>query len=321
MFKNLIAGITLATMTIAGTASVAWSKTRMVTDHMGNKVTVPAEPKRVASLHTMSTTVMLWDLGVPLIGTATRVKKDENNRQYIRSVEEIYNVKFQDTKLFSYGSFGKDIEQIKASKPDLIVGTVRHAKVYKQLSAIAPTVLIDYLSPDMLKIYGDLATWVGKEDKFETQLAEFKLRTAKVRQKFSTDPSKQTIGYAAPYPGKAQYLARINYGAMTAVAYELGFKPAPFLVKQFGTDATGGKLSSETFAEFQSDWLMSTYRNQTGETIETVYAGFDDIAPGWRDYNSAYRDGKFIATNREKSYPISFTTMHLLLDAFEKHAK
>lgn len=318
MFKKLLAMATIASMTLVG----AWAgTTKTITDHAGHTVEVPVKPQRIASLHTMSTTVMLWDLGVPLIGTATRAKTDENNRPYIRSVEEIYDVKFQDTGLFDYGKFGSDLEQIKASKPDLIVGHVRHAQVYDKLSAIAPTVLIDYLNPDMMNIYRDLADWVGESQQFAEKEKQYRDRVAQVRAKFSVDPSTQTIGYVAPYKGKAAYLARISYGAMTTVAYDLGFKPAPFLVEQFGMDGTGTKLSSETFPLLQSDWLMSTYRNQVGETVESVYEGLDDVAPGWRDYNTAYLNKQFFATNREKSYPVGFKSLHLLLDEFEKNAK
>lgn len=294
--------------------------TKIVTDHVGNKVEVPRKPTRIASLHTMSTTVMLWELGAPLIGTATRLKSDENNRPYIRSVEEIYGIKFKDTKLVNYGKFGEDIEQIKASKPDLIVGTQRHRKVYDTLSIIAPTVLINFSSPDLLGVYKDLASWIDKDVQFAQKTTVYKKHLADVRRKFSKNPSTQTVGYAMPSSGRAQYIAHIQYGAFTRVAYDLGFKPLPFL-KKFLDSGKRGRLSAETFGQYNPDWLLSTFRKQTGETIEDVYEDFDDIAPGWRSYNSAYKRDQIIVISRERAIPMSFKSLHWILDQFEKHAK
>ena len=294
---------------------------KTVTDNVGNIVEIPTNPQRIASLHTLSTTAMLWDLGAPLIGTATRPKGDENDRPYIRGVEEVYGVKFQDLDLANYGSFGEDIEQIKASKPDLIIGTVKNTKVYDQLSTIAPTVLIDHYSSDIFSVFRDVASWAGKDAGFATKEAAYRKRLLEVREKFSKDPSSQTVAYTIPRPGKAQYSARTHYGAFTRVAYDLGFQPLPFMVEQFDKDSTGGNLSAETFGQFNPDWLLSTFRNQNGETPEDIYNGFDDIAPGWRDYNNAYQNDQVVIINREKAYPMTFKTLDWILDQFVKIAK
>lgn len=296
--------------------------TKTVTDHTGRVVEIPINPQRIASLHTMSTTVMLWDLGAPLIGTATRLKTDENNRPYIRSVEEIYGVKFQDTKLFNYGKFGSDIEQIKASKPDLIVATLKHVKTKDQLEKIAPVVFVDYFNPDMFKIYGDVAEWVGKKSVFDKKLTAYKKHLAQVKAKFkTTNPKNMTVVYSHPYPGKATMLVRQHYGAVTKVAYDLGFKPLKFVQDTFPNNGVGGKLSAEVIGDINADYFLTTYRNQFGETLENVYAGYDDIAPGWRDYMKAYKNKTFIGFNRENAYPSSFETYKYVLDMFAKHAK
>ena len=303
-----------ATVAIAG-------DTKIVTDHEGRRVEVPVNPKRVASLHTMSTTVMLWDLGVPLIGTATRIKADENNRPYIRSVEEIYRVKFQDTQLFNYGKFGSDIEQIKASKPDLIVATMKHIKAKGQLESIAPVVFVDYFNPDMFKMYGDVAEWVGKKDVFDAKYAQYKQHLAKVKSMYKLqNPDTMTVVYMHPYPGKAELLVRQHYGAVTKVAYDLGFKPLKFVQQQFPDNGVGGKLSSEVIGQLNADYILSTYRNQVGETLESLYQGMDDVAPGWRAYMQAYLHDRFVAFNRENAYPSSFETYKYVLDTFAKHA-
>ena len=294
---------------------------KKVTDHAGNKVEIPASPKRIASLHTLSTTAMLWDLGAPLIGTATRAKGDENNRPYIRGVEEVYGVKFQDLDLANYGAFGEDIEQIKASKPDLIVGTEYHVKNYKQLSIIAPTVIIEAGRPDPLPVFRDLAGWVGKSEQFNASYKKYQARLQQIKEKFSVAPEKQIIAYAHPFPGKAQYYACIYYGAFSRVAYDLGFKKLPFLEKQYKPTESCRKLSAETFGQMNPDWFLSTFRNQLGQTVEDIYKGFDDIAPGWREYNSAYKNEQMILLSREMADPMTFKSLNWVLDQLEQYAK
>ncbi len=294
---------------------------KTVTDNVGNVVEIPTNPQRIASLHTLSTTAMLWDLGAPLIGTATRAKGDEDNRPYIRGVEEVYGVKFQDLNLANYGAFGEDIEQIKASKPDLIVGTEYHLKNYKQFSIIAPTVIIEAGRPDPLPVFRDLAGWVGKSEQFNASYKKYQARLQQVKEKFSVAPEKQIIAYAHPFRGKAQYYACIHYGAFSRVAYDLGFKKLSFLEKQYKPTEACRKLSAETFVQMNSDWLLSTFRNQTGETVETIYAGFDDIAPGWREYNSAYKNEQMIVLSREMADPMTFKALDWILDQFVQVAK
>ena len=294
---------------------------KTVTDHAGNKVEIPASPKRIGSLHTLTTSVMLFDLEADLIGVSTRLKKDENNRPYIRGVEELYGVKFEDTQLFNYGDFGEDIEQIKLSKPDLIVGRLNDLKKYKQLSGIAPTVLIDGARPNMYGVFKDLASWVGKEYEFNKKEKLYKNRLQSVKAKFSKNPKEQTVAYMHPYKGKANYLTCSGYSSFTIVAHDLGFENIPYIKQQLPDPKDKcTTLSSETFAQFNPDWMLSTYRHQFGETVEDVYAALDDIAPGWKNYNSAYKNNQIIIMNRAKAMT-SFKALNEVLDVFEKAAK
>ncbi len=297
------------------------AQTKTVVDHVGNTVEIPVNPQRIASLHTMSTSVMLIELGVDIIGTATRTKLPEN-QPYIRAVEELFEIKFEDTDYFNYGAFGKDIEQIKLSRPDLIIGTVKNEAQYEMLSSIAPTVLIDHYSPDMFKVYRDVATWVGKENIFEKHYQKYLKRVEKLRQQFTTDPATQTTVYLMARIDKGQLSVRQYYGSVTKVAYDLGLQRMEFVKQQFPDDDVGGNLSAEVVEEFaNTDYILSTYRNQTGETIETVYENFDSVSPGWREIIKAYENDRFIVFHRELAYPSSFISYNYVLDEFEKYIK
>ncbi len=294
---------------------------KTITDHFGNKVEIPTNPKRIASLRAMTITVMLWDLGAPLIGTATSIKANEDKRTYMRFVEEVYDLRFQDTQLASYGRMGSDIEQVKFSQPDLIVANMENSKNYAKYAAIAPTIVVNDSTIDLFSTFSDLASWVGKSEVFAAKEAEYRQRLAEVRTKFSKAPSQQTVAYVHPYPGKAQYAGRIHYGSFTKVAYDLGFQPLPFLTELFNADETGGRLSAETFAQNNPDWLLTSYKSQIGQTVEDIYKGFDDVAPGWQANSTAYQQNQIIAVNREKAIPMCFTAMNWVLDQFQKYAK
>ncbi len=296
------------------------AETTTVTDHAGNIVEIPVNPQRIASLYTMTTTAMLIDLQVPIIGTATRTKMPEN-KPYIRYAEEIFGIKFEDTNYFNYGKKGKDLEQIKISKPDLIVGTINlHAKVYKRLSAIAPTILIDAFSADLFAVYRDLATWVNKRDYFDSQLSRYKNRLTEVKDTFTKDPGEQTLVYFHPLINKGKIYVAQHYGALTKVAHDLGFKRPDFIKQNFPDNKVHDILSAEIINELNADYIVSTYQNQLGETEETVSEAFDRIAPGWRDFLKAYRNDTFITLNREIAYPTCFKSYDYVLDQFEKYA-
>ncbi len=322
MRKILLIALTFVmTTTMTSTVLASSGTTKMVTDHAGHRVEIPKNPQRIASLHTLSTTHMLWDLGAPLIGTATRIFKKEN-RPYIRSVEEVFEIKFQDTNLVNYGKKGRDLEKIKASKPDVIIGIHEHMKIYDKLSAIAPTIIMSQGAYNMFEVYRDLATWVNKKEVFDAKHKLYLKKLAQVKKKFSQNPNFQTIAYILPLKGKAMFEARKHYGALTRVAHDLGFKNIAFITKQFSKkDDVGGKLSAEYLPKINADWVFSTYNNQRGETADTVYDAFYDIAPSWKTFIPAYNKQQIIIFPRESSRPMSFKVMNKVLDQFAKYAK
>ena len=192
---------------------------------------------------------------------------------------------------------------------------------YEQLSEIAPTVLVDYQQRDVIAVYRDVATWVGRKEVFDKHYAQYQDRIAKVRAMFSTPPSDQTVVYAHAYPGKASMLARRYYGSALQVAYDLGFKETAFMLNNFPGDSAGGKVSAEVLGDINPDYFLSSYRHQVGETPDSVNKAFDDVAPGWQGYLKAYKDGHLIRFNREKGFPTSFVSLNYILDEFEKVAR
>ncbi|MBU3008197.1 ABC transporter substrate-binding protein [Cobetia amphilecti] len=150
------------------TAVVAWAPVAQagaITINDGSHdVTIPETPERVVVLE-FSFADSLASIGVPAVGVA-----DDNDPK--RLPAEVRNV------LGDFASVGKraqpSIEAIAALKPDLIIADVnRHTKMYDQLAAIAPTLLLPSRGEDYaesLESARIVAKAVGKRDAMQARL-------------------------------------------------------------------------------------------------------------------------------------------------------
>ena len=313
-FKKIVQSALLLSLSLQAVAN----ETMMITDHAGNKVEILTHPKRIASLHVMSTTSILLDVDAPIVGTSTYIKLP-GNMPYIRGGEEVFGIKFADTGYFNYGNKGSDIEQIKASKPDLIIGMVKYQKkIFDKLSKIAPTVLIQRYTPNIFDAYRDVATWVGKKDIFEQNYSDYQQKIVRFKDKYADELSGKTFIYAVPSKGQAEIKIRQNSGGITQVLFDLGLIRPAFLKDNFDPDDAGAEVSSELIESLDADWFFSTYTSQLGVGPESIDAGFDDVAPGWQFALTAYQNNQFIRLNREQAYTPTFVSADYVLNALEQ---
>ncbi len=290
------------------------AETKTITDHAGNTVEIPVNPQRIASLSSPFITPMLIEVEAPIVGTATSMK---DNKPTLREAYELFNIKFEDTDYYNYGQGGKDIEQIKVSKPDIIIGLVTHANVYNVLSEIAPTVLVDFRKG--MDMYRDLAIWIQKEKSFNAQMKKYKNRIKKIQKKFSILPEKQIVAGVFPNLKKDKVYVYANYGFMR-VAYDLGFSPTQFAEKNLSTE--GSWFSPEIFEELvAADYVMSVYYPTYDQTKESLYSVFDSVVPGWKKYMTAYENNTFIVLKGEISRSPTFKSYDYVLDEFENYAR
>jgi len=311
---TFVQGALLLTLSLQSVAS----ETMIITDHAGNKVEILTKPKRIASLHVMSATSILLDVDAPIVGTSTYIKLPENT-PYIRGGEEVFGIKFADTGYFNYGNKGSDLEQIKASKPDLIIGTVKYQKkIFDKLSKIAPTVLIQRYTPNIFDAYRDVATWVGKKDIFEQNYGLYQQKIARFKDKYADELSGKKFIYAVPSKGQAEIKIRQNSGVITQVLFDLGLTRPLFLQDNFDPDDAGAEVSSELIESLDADWFFSTYTSQLDVGPQSIDAGFDDVAPGWQFALTAYQNNQFIRLNREQAYTPTFVSADYVLDALEQ---
>ncbi|GII57763.1 Fe(3+)-citrate-binding protein YfmC [Planotetraspora thailandica] len=128
----LMATMVLAACSGSGSSAAPSGDTHAV-KHVLGTTEVPGKPKRVVALE-YSFVQALDQLGVTPVGIA-----DDNASDRIQQLLG---------KKISYTSVGTrlepNLELVSSLKPDLIIAdSTRHAKIYKQLSAIAPTIVLN----------------------------------------------------------------------------------------------------------------------------------------------------------------------------------
>ncbi|WP_321016951.1 ABC transporter substrate-binding protein, partial [Hungatella effluvii] len=88
-----------------------------------------------------------------------------------------------------------NLEKIAELKPDLIIMNIRHDKVYEQLKAIAPTVMItdDISYVNWRGRFQQLGQWFGKEDVVTQWLSDYDAKAAELSAKVKEVVGNETF--------------------------------------------------------------------------------------------------------------------------------
>ena len=175
----LAAGALTACGSPAGPAKTS-SGSRTV-DSSHGPVKIPVNPQRVVAMHDQLVAYAVASLGFErMVGVAVRDTSDP--AVAIRQFGEVPGV-FE--RLSDIGTYSEpNLEAIAGVKPDLIIGLPYEVDpIYDQLSAIAPTVVIDLVPGDRpaFQRQRDLAAVVGVEDELDERLADYRTRLEAVK--------------------------------------------------------------------------------------------------------------------------------------------
>ena len=181
--------------TTAAAPSTAADEVRTV-EHAAGRTEISGTPERVVVLDTGELDAVLA-LGVTPVG-AVRTGVSDELPAYIEDAgvdpAEIENV----------GTIAEPaLEEIAALDPDLILSnSVRHAEIYEQLSAIAPTVFAEAIGEtweDNLRLAGEA---LGRSDDAEQLLADYEERAAEVGALYG-DPAATEVSMVRFLDGSA----------------------------------------------------------------------------------------------------------------------
>ncbi|CAH1189924.1 putative siderophore-binding lipoprotein YfiY [Paenibacillus plantiphilus] len=191
----------------------------------------------------------------------------------------------------SVGDEGQpNLEKLVELKPDLIIGTkVRHEAIYKQLNAIAPTIVTADLAAwkDNLQIAGQA---LGKQAEADKLIADWDARLAEFREKMGDKLATTEVSviriqrdnsvkvYLAGFPG----LFMRDVGFAVPKAQQVEFTGS-------GLDI----LSKEYIPQFDADYIFDITTELPGqENVPQLYEEWVSH-PLWKEMN-AVKNGNYI---------------------------
>ncbi len=291
--------------------SRATEPVQVFTDDLGRKVTVPAHPKRIVSLHDLDITIPLIELGVPPVASHGRTRPDGSH--FIRSGALLTGVDFDNSSIAFIGTADIDIEAIVAAKPDLIITEPSRHTPIEQLEKIAPTVSIDHLDGGAPEIYRKLAQLTGTQARLA--ILERRYREEIDRLKHTVDTQHITVSVIQANQGKINALH--TYHSLGRVLRDAGFS----FPKLIDSIPPGGRIdvSAERLPEMDADFVFATWRGDTGGKPQDEIAAMDAVLPGWCEFLTACQRGHYVLISREEAISNSFASLSLMVAQVQSH--
>jgi len=240
----------------ATTASAETSAAEQVrtVEHAAGTTEVTGTPERVVVLDTGELDAVLA-LGVTPVG-AVRTGVSDELPAYIEDAG------VDPAAIENVGTIAEPaLEEIAALEPDLILSnSVRHADIYDQLSAIAPTVFAEAIGEtweDNLRLAGEA---LGRTDEAEQLLTEYEARAAEVGALYG-DPAATEVSMVRFLDGSAVRL----YGEGSFIGDVLGDVGFARPEVQRTTE-TFVEVSPEQIGQADGDLVFSASYGDEGRT-------------------------------------------------------
>ncbi|MET0190667.1 MAG: ABC transporter substrate-binding protein [Pseudonocardia sediminis] len=233
--------------------------TRSITHDKG-VTTVAGQPQRVVALE-FPYVDMLAALGVRPVG----VVDDGDPENLIPQVRE---------KLGDYQSVGTraepDLEKIASLQPDLIIAdNDRHAAIYDQLSAIAPTVVFTARYSGYqgtLDVARKVADALGRTDAANTEIARINGRLDELAKTVPPGDKREALAIIPRERGTLQVLGKGSY--VPDILERVGIPYAPEGAK-FPADSDAASIGLEGLAEIDPDvlFVMTDAKTTTNDWV------------------------------------------------------
>ncbi|MCU0532548.1 MAG: iron-siderophore ABC transporter substrate-binding protein [Hydrococcus sp. Prado102] len=216
--------------------------------HPLGKTCVPVEPKRIVALDPIYILDPLLALGIKPVGATA---DDLRGKRYWGglSPEEVKGIEVIGQP------YQPSLEKLLMVKPDLILGSTDVKQYYPQLSAIAPTVLLDYYEDikfSFKKHLRAIARIVGREVKAEEVIEQYQKRIEALKAQINGRLEGKEISVI--YYSEGTFSAPDRYAAFFQVLNDLGVRLKPiFLEDRLNIIPT---FSVEVINEYDADILF-----------------------------------------------------------------
>lgn len=295
----LILAMALSACTTNTPSDVVQGGTITVEDMKGS-VEIPASPQRIVDVAGLSDELII--LGVPFIASAnTNMFDGVTVPAYLQDY-------FTENKVETVGNYSGasgdlNLEKIAELKPDLIIMNIRHEKVYEQLKAIAPTVMIndDINYVNWRGRFQQLGKWFGKEDKVSEWLGAYDDKAAELAAKVKAVVGDETFAVleANSVHFGSYYVYRTG-GPGELIYDELKLTPSSGVPK----DVWGEVVDAEYFAKIDADHIF--FFSDDGKVGDTA------DSPAWQNLK-AVKDGNVYLGENSLQYDMAYSANGKLL--------
>jgi iron complex transport system substrate-binding protein len=228
--------------------SPATSECRVV-QHRSGKTCIPMNPQRIVALEARFMPDALLSLGIKPVGIMSTNHADRGAMYFGLSTDELSGIEI-------VGNVGQpSLEKILMLKPDLILSSEDSKPIYKQLSVIAPTVVLEMDEPtfSIKDIFRSIAKVLDQEEKAEEVLAQYQKRVKELQERIDNQLQKREYSFIAYY---ASHGALFEKPASSApffqVLNDIGVKIKPVLLQE----NQWTRFSIEKIDKFDADVLF-----------------------------------------------------------------
>nr|WP_295975201.1 iron-siderophore ABC transporter substrate-binding protein [uncultured Bacillus sp.] len=279
-------------------------------EHAMGSTTIKGTPKRVVVLTNEGTEALLA-LGVKPVGA---VQSWLGNPWYDHIKDDMKGVEVVGIES------EVNVEKIAALKPDLIIGNkLRQEAVYKQLSAIAPTVFSETLRGDWKENFTLYAKALNLEEKGNKVLAAYDKKVADVKAKLG-DKVNQTVSVVRFMAGTSRIYYTDSFSGV--IFDQLGFKRAPQQEALFTPENKLGKLAievgKEVIPKMDADYLFyfTFAPNGDKEALNTAKEWTNDSL--WKNLKAVKSGHAYEVSDATWNTAGGVLAANLMLDDLEK---
>lgn len=294
---------------LLGTTMAHAQEMRTFTDDLGRQVQVPVRPLRIVSLHDLDITIPLIELGVPPVASHGRTALD--GRHFLRSSALLTGVDFDNSNIQFIGTANIDLEAVVTAKPDLIITEPSRDTPIEQLEKIAPTVSIDNRIGSAPRIYATLADLTGTQARLALLERRYQEQISQLKRVIDT--GKITVSVLQANKGKIT--VHHTQSSLGRVLRDAGFK-FPAIMENI-PEGERIDVSAERLPELDADFIFDTFRSDTGGKPADEIAEMEKVLPGYCQFLTACREGRYVILAREETITNSFAALSLLVSTIQ----
>ena len=291
-----------AAASVADTKPEAQHGDTVTVEDMKGTVEIPAHPQRIADVSGLADELIILDM--PFIASANTSMFDGITvPDYLQEYFTQNNVETVGNYSGASASGDLNLEKIAELKPDLIIMNIRHDKVYEQLKAIAPTVMItdDISYVNWRGRFQQLGQWFGKEDVVTQWLSDYDAKAAELSAKVKEVVGNETFAVleANSVHFGSYYVYRTG-GPGELIYDELKLAPSSCVPE----DVWGEVVDAEYFSKIDADHIF--FFSDDGEVGDT------GKSPVWQNLK-AVKNGNVYYGKNEAQYNMAYTANGKLL--------